>query len=82
MAPARVLLVSVANGAAVLWFIVAGAVRWPEALAMLIASRDRRLSRRAAWALAAGADHTRICRGIDRDGDGGIFRARDVTVNA
>jgi uncharacterized membrane protein YfcA len=38
MAPARVLLVSVANGAAVLWFIVAGAVRWPEALAMLFAS--------------------------------------------
>jgi uncharacterized protein len=38
MAPARVLLVSVANGAAVLWFIVAGAVRWPEALAMLVAS--------------------------------------------
>ena len=38
MAPARVLLVSVANGAAVLWFIVAGAVRWPDALAMLFAS--------------------------------------------
>jgi uncharacterized protein len=35
MAPARVLLVSAANGAAVLWFIGAGAVRWPEALAML-----------------------------------------------
>jgi len=38
MAPARVLLTSAANGAAVLWFIVAGAVRWPEALAMLVAS--------------------------------------------
>ena len=38
MAPARVLLVSAANGAAVLWFIVAGAVRWPETLAMLGAS--------------------------------------------
>jgi len=38
MAPARVLLVSAANGAAVVWFIAAGAVRWPEALAMLGAS--------------------------------------------
>jgi len=38
MAPARVLLTSAANGAAVLWFVVAGAVRWPEALAMLVAS--------------------------------------------
>jgi uncharacterized membrane protein YfcA len=38
MTPARVLLVSAANGAAVLWFIAAGAVRWPEALSMLIAS--------------------------------------------
>jgi uncharacterized membrane protein YfcA len=35
MAPARVLLVSAANGGAVLWFIAAGAVRWPETLAML-----------------------------------------------
>ncbi len=38
MAPIRVLLVSVANGAAVAWFIGAGAVRWPEALTMLGAS--------------------------------------------
>jgi uncharacterized membrane protein YfcA len=38
MAPARVLLVSAANGGAVLWFVVAGAVRWPETLAMLAAS--------------------------------------------
>jgi uncharacterized membrane protein YfcA len=38
MAPARVLLVSAANGAAVVWFIAAGAVRWPETLAMLAAS--------------------------------------------
>jgi hypothetical protein len=38
MAPARVLLVSVTNGAAVLWFVAAGAVRWPETLAMLAAS--------------------------------------------
>ena len=35
MAPARVLLVSAANAAAVIWFIAAGAVRWPEALTML-----------------------------------------------
>jgi uncharacterized membrane protein YfcA len=38
MAPARTLLVSGANGAAVLCFIVAGAVRWPEMLAMLISA--------------------------------------------
>jgi len=38
MAPARVLLTSSANGAAIVWFIAAGAVRWPEALAMLVAS--------------------------------------------
>jgi len=38
MGPARVLLVSAANAAAVLWFIAAGAVRWPETLAMLAAS--------------------------------------------
>jgi hypothetical protein len=38
MASVRVLLVSVTNGAAVLWFITAGAVRWPETLAMLAAS--------------------------------------------
>jgi uncharacterized membrane protein YfcA len=38
MAPVRVLLVSAANGAAILWFVVAGAVRWPETLAMLSAS--------------------------------------------
>ena len=38
MAPARVLLISAANSAAVLWFIAAGAVRWLETLAMLGAS--------------------------------------------
>jgi uncharacterized membrane protein YfcA len=38
MAPARVLLVSTANGGAVLFFIAAGAVSWPETLAMLLAS--------------------------------------------
>jgi uncharacterized protein len=35
MAPVRVLLVSVANGAAIAWFIGTGAVRWPQTLAML-----------------------------------------------
>jgi uncharacterized protein len=38
MAPARVLLTSAANGGAVLCFIAAGAVHWPETLAMLAAS--------------------------------------------
>jgi uncharacterized membrane protein YfcA len=38
MAPARVLLTSATNGAAVIWFIGAGAIRWPEALSMLGAS--------------------------------------------
>ena len=38
MAPTRVLLTSSANGGAVLCFIAAGAVRWPETLAMLAAS--------------------------------------------
>jgi uncharacterized membrane protein YfcA len=35
MAPARTLLVSAANGSAVLCFAVAGAVWWPETLAMM-----------------------------------------------
>ncbi len=38
MAGARTLLVSAANGAAVLCFISAGAVAWPEALSMLVAA--------------------------------------------
>jgi hypothetical protein len=38
MAPARMLLVSAANSGAVLCFIAAGIVRWPETLAMLLAS--------------------------------------------
>jgi hypothetical protein len=38
MAPARMLLVSATNATAVAWFICAGAVRWPETLAMLGAS--------------------------------------------
>ena len=38
MAPARVLLVSATNGTAIAWFIAAGAVRWPETVAMLGAS--------------------------------------------
>jgi uncharacterized membrane protein YfcA len=37
MAPTRVLLVSATNGAAVLWFIAAGAVRWPETATMVAA---------------------------------------------
>jgi uncharacterized protein len=38
MAPARVLLTSSANAGAVVCFVAAGAVRWPETLAMLAAS--------------------------------------------
>jgi len=38
MAPVRVLMVGATNGAAVLWFIGAGAVRWPETVSMLAAS--------------------------------------------
>ncbi len=38
MAPARTLLVSGANGSAVLCFVIAGAVRWPEMLAMLVSA--------------------------------------------
>ena len=38
MAPIRVLMVSATNGAAVLWFVIAGAIRWPETLAMLTTS--------------------------------------------
>jgi uncharacterized membrane protein YfcA len=38
MAPLRVLMVSVANGAAVAWFVGSGAVWWPQTLAMLGAS--------------------------------------------
>jgi len=38
MAPARTLLVSATNGAAVLCFAVAGAVRWPEMLAMMVSA--------------------------------------------
>jgi hypothetical protein len=36
MAPARTLLVSAANGAAVLLFIASGVVRWPQTLALLV----------------------------------------------
>jgi uncharacterized membrane protein YfcA len=36
LAPARTLLVSAANGMAVLCFILAGVVRWPEMLAMML----------------------------------------------
>ena len=38
LAAARTLLVSAANGAAVLCFLAAGAVRWPDTLVMLVAA--------------------------------------------
>ena len=38
MAPARTLLISTANGAAILLFVIARAVHWPETLAMLFAA--------------------------------------------
>src|SRR5919202_2216191 len=38
MSPARVLLVSAMNAIAVVCFIAAGAVRWPETLAMLVSA--------------------------------------------
>jgi len=38
LAPTRTLLVSAANGAAVLCFIAVGAVRWPEMLAMMVSA--------------------------------------------
>lgn len=38
LAPTRTLLVSAANGAAVLCFIAAGVVRWPETLAMMVSA--------------------------------------------
>ena len=78
MAPARVLLVSSANAAAVLWFIAAGAVHWPETLAMLGASIVGRLSGRAADAVPAGAGRARLRCRPDRDGDHRVFCARDV----
>ncbi len=52
MAPARTLLVSAANGAAVICFVAAGAVRWPEMLAML------------ASAIAGGYGGARLARRI------------------
>lgn len=38
LAPTRTLLVSAANGAAVVCFIAAGVVRWPELLAMMLSA--------------------------------------------
>jgi len=38
LAPARTLLVSAANGMAVLCFVAAGVVRWPEMLAMMLSA--------------------------------------------
>ena len=50
MGPARTLLVSAANGAAVLLFIASGLVRWPETLALL------------AGAVAGGYGGARVAR--------------------
>jgi uncharacterized membrane protein YfcA len=50
MGPARTLLVSAANGAAVLLFIASGVVRWPETLALL------------AGAVAGGYGGARVAR--------------------
>jgi uncharacterized membrane protein YfcA len=36
MGPARTLLVSAANGAAVVLFIASGVVRWPETIVLLV----------------------------------------------
>ena len=78
MAPARVLLVSAANGAAVVWFIAAGAVRWPETLAMLVASAvGGYLGARLTQWLPA-----RLVRGFHRrshrDGDRRVLPARNL----
>lgn len=70
MAPARVLLVSAANGAAVLWFIIAGAVRWPATLAMLGAAV---VGGCAAGARAAVARGARLRGGADRNRDHRFF---------
>ena len=79
MAPARVLLVSAANGAAVLWFIVAGAVRWPETLAMLGASMVGGYLGARLTQLLPATGRARLRRRADRDGDRSLFfRARDV----
>ena len=80
MAPARVLLVSAANGAAVLWFIGAGAVRWPETLAMLGASILGGYLGCAADAPAAVRRGARLRGGADRNGDHRVFCACDVKI--
>ena len=54
MAPARTLLISAANGAAVLLFIASGVVRWPETLALL------------AGAVAGGYGGARVARRLPR----------------
>jgi uncharacterized membrane protein YfcA len=56
MGPARTLLVSAANGAAVLLFVASGVVRWPETLALLVGAvaggyGGARLARRLSPAL-------------------------------
>jgi uncharacterized membrane protein YfcA len=52
MSPARTLLVSATNGIAVICFIGAGAVRWPETLAVLVSG------------IAGGYLGARVARGI------------------
>jgi len=74
MAPARV-----ANGAAVVWFIAAGAVRWPEMLAMLVASAvGGYLGARLTQWLPA-----RLVRGFHRrshrDGNRRVLHARNLS---
>ena len=78
MAPARVLLVSAANGAAVLWFIVAGAVRWPETLAMLSASIVGGYLAARLTLLLPSRRGARLRRGADRNRHHRVLCACDV----
>ncbi len=81
MAPARALLVSATNGAAVVWFICAGARsvgrrRWRCWARGVVGGR---LSRRTPGTTAA-CDRGASLRGTaDRDGDRGLLPAPDVT---
>ena len=79
MAPARVLLVSATNGAAVVWFIAAGAVRWPETLAMLAASVIGGYLGARLTQVAAREDGAWFHRRADRDGDRRVLRARNLS---
>ena len=49
MGPARTLLVSAANGAAVLLFIASGVVRWPETLGVAGWARSPAATEAPAW---------------------------------